>query len=85
MRPDQPQAVRTAGLEALGDDALDDRADGVPGDAHQPGDRRLGHLLGQERHDVFEVAVKRGPRAHGTASTRTPQSGHSTRRRRATT
>jgi hypothetical protein len=57
----QPQAVQTARVKALGDNALDDRADGVPGDAHQPRDRRLGHLLSQKGHHVFEVARKARP------------------------
>ena len=32
------------------------RADGVPADAQQPRDRRLGHLLRQPHHDIFEDA-----------------------------
>ena len=53
---DRDQTLQTTLVEMVGDDALNDPPDGVPGDAQQPGDRGLGHLLGQPRRDVFEVA-----------------------------
>ena len=43
-------------VELLGDDPRDDRADRGPADVQQPRDRGLGHLLGQPRDDVLEVA-----------------------------
>src|SRR5215207_7257199 len=57
---DQPLEPRL--IEVVGEDALDDPPDGVPADPEQPGDRRLGHLLGQPRDDVFEVAGVARPR-----------------------
>jgi hypothetical protein len=48
-------------IEPFGGHALDDRADGVPRDPHQPGDRVLGHLLGQIGDDVLEVAREPRP------------------------
>src|SRR5215207_5912971 len=51
---DQPLEPRL--IEVVGEDALDDPPDGVPADPEQPGDRRLGHLLGQPRDDVIEAA-----------------------------
>jgi hypothetical protein len=53
---DGDQALQAAFVEVLGDDAGDDRADRVPADPQQPGDRRERHLLRQPRDDVFEVA-----------------------------
>src|SRR5215216_58655 len=57
---DQPLEPRL--IEVVGEDALDDPPDGVPADPEQPGDRCLGHLLGQPRDDVFEVAGVARPR-----------------------
>ena len=51
----------SARIETLGDHAIDDPPDGVPGDPHQPRDRILGHLLGQVRDDVLEVAGEPRP------------------------
>ena len=59
---DRDQAVQPALVEAVGDDALDDPPDGVPGDPQQAGDRGLGHLLRQQRDDVLEVARVAGAR-----------------------
>ena len=59
---DRHEAGEAVLVEVLGDDAGDDLADGVPPDPQQPGDRRLGHLLRQPRHDVFEVAGVMGTR-----------------------
>src|SRR4051812_49390217 len=53
---DEHEAFEPVGVEVIGDDALDDRADGSPADPQQPGDRREGHLLGQPRDGVLEVA-----------------------------
>src|SRR5215211_5815324 len=58
---DRDEAVEAPLVEVVGHHALDDAPDRVPGDAQQPGDRRLGHLLGQPAGDVLEVA--RGWRA----------------------
>src|SRR3954462_1359983 len=57
---DHPQRVQAAGVKALADDAVDDPPAGLPVDAHQRGDRRLGDLLGQERNDVLEVSREPG-------------------------
>jgi hypothetical protein len=53
---DRHQAREAVGVEVIADHPLDDRADGVPADAQQAADRRLGHLLGHEGHQVLEVA-----------------------------
>jgi hypothetical protein len=60
---DRDQTVQPRVIEVIGDDARDDRADRVPRDPEQPGDRRLGHLLREERHEVLEVARVAGPGA----------------------
>ena len=73
------QPVQPAAIELVSDDALEDLADRPPADPHQPGQRRLGHLLRQERHDVLEVARVGGPgarprhRLEQIAATRTAQ------------
>src|SRR4051794_37609201 len=54
------QSVQPALVELIGDHTRDDRADRVPPDPQQPGDRREGHLLRQPGHDIFEVARVRG-------------------------
>jgi len=61
---DRDQAAKTAFGELVGDDTGDDMPDGRPGDPEQPGDLGLGHLLGQPRDHVFEVAgvMGAGPR-----------------------
>ena len=63
---DRDEALQALLVEVIGDDALHDLPDRVPGDPQQPGDRGLGHLLGKPRHDVLEVArvvgVGPGPR-----------------------
>src|SRR4051794_13615698 len=59
---DRDQPLEPALVKVIGDHARDDRADGVPADPQQPGDRRERHLLGQPRHDVFEVARVRRAR-----------------------
>src|SRR5918997_206698 len=65
---DRDEPVEAVLVEVIGDDALNDLPDGVPADPQQPGDRGLGHLLRQPRHDVLKVAGMRaagpGPR-HG--------------------
>ena len=53
---DRNQPGQPALIEVIGDDALDDPPDGVPGDPQQRLDLALGHLLGAERHQVLEVA-----------------------------
>jgi hypothetical protein len=53
---DRHQPSESLLVEAVGDDALDDPPDRRPVDPHQRGDRRLRHLLGQERDHVLEVA-----------------------------
>ena len=59
-----------------------DPPDRVPADPQQPRDRGLGHLLGQPRNDVLEVARVMGEPglAHGTGSRRTPQFWQRSRR-----
>ena len=68
IHADRDQAAQAALVEVVGDDALHDPPDRVPGDPQQPGERSLGHLLRKPRNDVLEVAgVGRiGPRPrHG--------------------
>ena len=42
-------------VQPVSDDPLNDIPDGVPPNPEQPGDRCLGHLLGQPRHHVLKV------------------------------
>jgi hypothetical protein len=49
-------------VETIVHDALDDLPDRVPPNPKQAGDRRLGHLLGQPRDYVLEVAGVMGAR-----------------------
>lgn len=42
-------------IEPVSNDPFDDRADRVPADPHQPGDRHFGHLLRKPRDHVLEV------------------------------
>jgi hypothetical protein len=53
---DRDEAAEAPLVELVCDDAGDDLPDGGPADPEQPGDLRLGHLLGQPRDDVLEVA-----------------------------
>jgi hypothetical protein len=59
---DGDQAVEAALVDVVGHHALDDPPDRVPRDPEQPGDRRLGHLLGEEGDEVLEVARVGGAR-----------------------
>src|SRR5215207_2795207 len=61
---DADQALEPALVEVIGDHTGDEPPDRVPADPQQPADRGAGHLLGQPRDDVLEVArVRRaGPR-----------------------
>jgi len=59
---DADQALQAPVIEVIGDHARDDRADRVPPDPEQAGDRRERHLLRQPRHDVLEVARVRRAR-----------------------
>ena len=59
---DRDQAVQASLVEVIGDDALDDPPDRVPGDPQQAGDRGLRHLLREPRDDIFEVARVARPR-----------------------
>lgn len=86
VHTDGDQPGKAPLVEPVGDHARDDRPDGVPTDAQEPADRRLGHLLRQEGDRSSKSRVWRAPvRAHGTASTRTPQSRQATRRSRYST
>jgi len=60
--PDHHQAVQTTAVKLVGHDASEDLPDRPPRDPHQPGERRLGHLLRKERDAVFEVARVGGSR-----------------------
>ena len=66
VHADHHQPIETVAVELVGDHAREDLADRPPPDPQQLGQRRLGHLLGQERDDILEVArVRRagpGPR-----------------------
>src|SRR5438132_88862 len=53
---DRHEALQAALVQLLLNDALDDLTDGVPGDPQESGDRGLGHLLGEPRDYVLEVA-----------------------------
>jgi hypothetical protein len=53
---DRDEVAEAPIVELVCDDAGDDLPDGAPADAQQPGDLCLGHLLGQPRDDVLEVA-----------------------------
>ena len=69
VHADLNEAVQTAAVELVGNDSGEDLPDRAPPDPHQLGDRRLGHLLRQERHRVFEVPRIRGAgAADGTRS-----------------
>ena len=63
---DEHKRIQTAVVKLVGDHPGEDRADRSPRDPHQPRDRGLVHLLGQERGHVLEVTrVRRarpGPR-----------------------
>ena len=61
---DRDQTAQAPLVEVVFDDALDDPPDGVPADPQQAGDRCLGHLLREPRHDVLEVegVLSIGPR-----------------------
>ena len=73
---DADQALEAALVEVVGDDARDDRADRAPADPQQPRDRREGHLLRQprDRRPRSRACACAPGRAHGTGSSRTPQS-----------
>jgi hypothetical protein len=62
VHADGDQAGQPALVEVVGDDARNDPSDGVPADPQQAGDRRLGHLLRQPRHDILQVARVLGAR-----------------------
>jgi hypothetical protein len=66
VHADHHQAVQTAAIELVRDDAREDLPDRSPPDPHQLRDRRLGHLLRQERHHILEItrigAAGAGPR-----------------------
>ncbi|MGB0096029.1 MAG: hypothetical protein WBP81_26255 [Solirubrobacteraceae bacterium] len=69
VHADHHQPVQTAAIEPVGNDPGEDLPDRSPADPHQPGDRRRGHLLRQERDDVLEVPRIRGAGAGpGTCS-----------------
>ena len=78
---DLDQAVQTTVIQVVGRHQLVDPPDRVPSDAQQRLDLALGHPLGAERDQILKLQdVYRAPRrAHGTTSTRTPQSRQSTR------
>ena len=59
---DRNQPGQTPLVEVVGDHALDDPPDRVPGDAQQRLDLALGHLLRAERGQVLEVAGVPGVR-----------------------
>jgi hypothetical protein len=56
VHADQLKPVQPAFVELVGHDPLEDLADRLPGDPHQPGDLRLAHLLRQPGGQVVEVA-----------------------------
>ena len=56
VNTDLNEMLETVLIEAVGNDAGDDLTDHPPADPEQPGDRCLGHLLRQPRHQVLEVA-----------------------------
>jgi len=56
INADGDEPLQTALVEVVGQHAFDDATDRVPGDAQKPGDRGLGHLLGQPGHHILEVA-----------------------------
>jgi hypothetical protein len=60
---DANEAVEATLVKVIGGNASHDPPDRVPGDPEQAGDRRLGHLLGQPRDDILEVARVARPRA----------------------
>src|SRR5215207_5155171 len=59
---DADQALEPALVEVIGDHTGDDPPDRVPADPQQAADRGAGHLLGQPRDDVLEVACVRRAR-----------------------
>ena len=63
---DRDEAREALFVEVIGDHALNDPTDRLPADPEQRGDRRLGHLLGEERDQVLEAArvarTRSGPR-----------------------
>ena len=60
---DREKSLQALLVEALGDDALHDPPNRVPGDPQEPGDRGLGHLLRKPGGYVLEVArvTRAGP------------------------
>jgi hypothetical protein len=62
VHADHHQPVKAPAVELVGHDAGEDLADRAPADPHQLGDRRLGHLLRKERHNILEVARVRRAR-----------------------
>ena len=50
------RSLKSALIEVIGDDALDDPPDRVPGDPQQRLDLALGHPLGAERDQILELA-----------------------------
>jgi len=67
---DLDEPLEPPGVEVIAHDALDDPPDRVPAHAQEPGDRRLGHLLGEEGRQVLEVAGVGGRRALPTGRPR---------------
>src|SRR5487761_662020 len=63
VHADHHEPVQSAAIELVRDDAGEDLPDRSPPDPHQLGQRRLGHLLRQERDDILEVARVRRARA----------------------
>ena len=61
VHADHHEPVQPRAVELVRDDASEDIPDRSPPDPHQLGQRRLGHLLRQERDDVLEVARVRRP------------------------
>jgi len=63
VHADELKPVQPAPVEPVGHDPLQDVADRLPGDPHQPRYLRLAHLLRQPRREILEIAGVARPAA----------------------